>query len=129
MVRRRAVHWAVAALAVLVVALGWAMTGSPRGGYSCELLIFLRRSVGSLILAVMAFRVIWRLTHPPPPFPEDPLLARVGIAIHLTTQFVVYALVALHVAAALMPLRPAQPHSRPHAAPAPAGIAPGRGFA
>jgi cytochrome b561 len=151
----RAVHWAVAALAALVVALGWAMTGSPRGGDSRELLLFLHRSVGLLILAVMVFRVIWRLTHPPPPFPagfprleaaaahadhallyivflvmpltgflnaaaaghsvsffglfaippllpEDPLLAQVGIAIHLTIQFVVYALVVVHVAAALM---------------------------
>jgi cytochrome b561 len=151
----RAVHWAVAALAVAVVALGWAIPGSPRGGDSRELLLFLHRSVGLLILAVMVFRVIWRLTHPPPLFPagfprfeaaaahadhallyvvflampltglvnaaaaghpvsffglfaippflpEDPRLAQVAVAIHLATQFVVYTLVAVHVAAALM---------------------------
>jgi cytochrome b561 len=151
----RAVHWTLAGLAVVVVALGWAMTGAPRGGDSRELLLSLHRSVGSLILALMVFRVVWRLTHPPPPLPagfprieaaaahadhallyivflvmpltgflnaaaaghpvsvfglfaippllpEDPLLAQVAVAIHLVGQFVVYALVAVHVAAALM---------------------------
>jgi cytochrome b561 len=150
----RAVHWAVAALAVVVVGLGWAIPGAPRDGDSRELLLFLHRSVGLLILAVMVFRVIWRLTHPPPPFPagfprleaaaahadhallyvvflvmpltgflnaaaaghpvsffglfaippllpEDPRLAQIAVAIHLAGQFVVYALVAIHVAAAL----------------------------
>ena len=65
----RAVHWAVAALAVAVVALGWAMTGASRGGDLREVLLSLHRSVGVLILALMVFRVFWRLTHPPPPLP------------------------------------------------------------
>jgi len=151
----RAVHWAVAALAFVVVGLGWAILGSPRGGDWRELLLFLHRSVGLLILALMVFRTVWRLTHPPPPFPsgfprieaaaahadhallyvvflvmpltgllnaaaaghpvrvfgllaippllrEDSILAQVVIAIHLVGQFGVYALVAVHVAAALM---------------------------
>jgi cytochrome b561 len=108
-----------------------------------------------LILALMVFRVLWRLTHPPPPLPagfprleaaaahadhallyavflvmpltgllnaataghpvrvfglfaippllpEDPIVAQVAVAIHLVGQFAVYALVAVHVAAALM---------------------------
>jgi cytochrome b561 len=150
----RAVHWAVAALAVIVVGLGWALVGAPRGGDSRELLLLLHRSVGLLILILMVFRIVWRLTHPPPPFPagfpkleaaaayadhallyvlflvmplsgllnaffsghsvsffglfaipplipENPLLAKIAIAIHLASQFVVYALVAIHVAAAL----------------------------
>src|SRR4051794_33666043 len=63
----RAVHWAVAALAVAVVTLGWAMTGASRGGDSRAVLLSLHRSVGVLILALMVFRVLWRLTHPPPP--------------------------------------------------------------
>lgn len=32
-------------------------------------LLSLHRSVGLLIPVLMAFRVVWRLTHPPPPFP------------------------------------------------------------
>ena len=150
----RAVHWTVAALAFVVVGLGWAMTGAPRGGDSRELLLFLHRSVGLLILALMAFRIVWRLTHPPPPFPsgfprleaaaahadhallyilfvvmpltgllnaaaaghevsffglfaippllpQDPRLSQIAVSMHLAGQFVVYALVAIHVAAAL----------------------------
>ncbi len=150
----RAVHWAVAALAIIVVALGWAIVGAPRGGDSRELLLLLHRSVGLLILAAMVFRIVWRLTHPPPPLPvgfprieaaaahadhallyvvflvmpltglfnasaaghsvsffglfaipplipEDPRLAQIVFAIHLAGQFAVYALVAVHVAAAL----------------------------
>src|SRR3954470_14567062 len=65
----RAVHWAVAVLAFAVVGLGWALLTAPRGGDSRELLLLLHRSVGLLILILMAFRTVWRLTHPPPPFP------------------------------------------------------------
>ncbi len=150
----RAVHWVVAALAIIVVALGWAIIGAPRGGDSREKLLLLHRSVGLLILAVMVFRIVWRLMHPPPPLPigfprfeavaahadhallyvvflvmplagllnafaaghsvsffglcaipplipEDPRLAQIVFAIHLAGQFAVYALVAIHVAAAL----------------------------
>jgi cytochrome b561 len=34
--------------------------------------------------------------------PEDPRLSQAAIAIHLTGQFLIYALVGLHVGAALM---------------------------
>jgi cytochrome b561 len=151
----QAVHWTVAVLAFVVVALGWAMLTAARGDDSRELLLFLHRSVGLLILALMVFRTVWRLTHPPPPFPpgfprseaaaahvdhallyvlflvmpltgvlnaaaaghpvsffglfaippflpQDARLSQFAVAIHLAGQFAVYALVALHVAAALM---------------------------
>jgi cytochrome b561 len=149
------VHWAVAALAFVVVGLGWVMLTAPRGGDSRELLLSLHRSAGLLILALMVFRIVWRLTHPPPPFPpgfprieaaaayadhallyvlflvmpltgllnaaaaghpvnffglfaippflpQDARLSQLAVAIHLAGQFAVYALVAIHVAAALM---------------------------
>jgi cytochrome b561 len=151
----RAVHWLVATLAVIVVSLGWAIPGAPRETESRDLLLLLHRSVGLLILALMVFRVVWRLGHPPPPLPADfprietlaahanhallylilfvmplsgylnaaaaghkvsffgvvlipPLLpendrlAQAAVAVHLAGQFLVYALVGLHVAAALM---------------------------
>lgn len=151
----RAVHWTVAALAVIVVALGLAIPEAPRGGESRDALVLLHRSVGLLILVLMLFRVAWRLTHPAPPLPagfprlealaahadhlllyvvflvmpvsgyinaaaaghsvsvfglfaippllpEDPRVSQVAIAIHLAGQFGLYALVAVHVAAALL---------------------------
>lgn len=150
----RVVHWTVAVLAILVVALGWAIPSAPRGDDSRETLLFLHRSVGVLILLLMVFRIVWRMTHPPPPLPlgfprleaaaahadhallyvlflvmplsgllnaaaaghpvsffglfvipplipENPLLAKVAITVHLAGQFIIYALVAIHVAAAL----------------------------
>jgi cytochrome b561 len=151
----RTLHWLIAGLAVIVVALGWAIPGAPRETGSRELLLLLHRSVGVLIIAVMLGRALWRLGHPPPPLPsslapierlaahanhlllyvffvvqpvsgyvnaaaaghsvsllgivaippllpEDGRLSQIAAAVHLTGQFVVYALVAAHVAAALM---------------------------
>jgi cytochrome b561 len=151
----RALHWLVAGLAVLVVALGWAIPGAPRGSGSRDVLLMLHRSFGLLIIAVILFRGCWRLSHPPPPLParlarievwaahsthlllyvffallplsgyinaaaaghavsffgifaippliaENPRLSQVADALHLAGQFVVYALVGMHVMAALM---------------------------
>jgi len=151
----RALHWVVAGLAVIVVALGWAIPGAARGTGSRELLLTLHRSFGLLIIAVILFRGGWRLSHPPPPLPsslarievwaahsthlllyvffvllplsgyinaaaaghavsffgifaippliaESPRLSQIANGVHLAGQFLVYALVGVHVAAALM---------------------------
>jgi cytochrome b561 len=151
----RALHWVVAGLATLVVALGWAIPGAPRGTGSRELLLTLHRSFGLLIIAVILFRAWWRLSHSPPPLPsslarveiwaahsthlllyvfffllplsgyinaaaaghavsffgmfaipplisENPRLSQIANGVHLAGQFLVYALVGMHVAAALM---------------------------
>ncbi|HYU12717.1 MAG TPA: cytochrome b [Stellaceae bacterium] len=151
----RALHWLIAGLAVIVVTLGWAIHGVPRETDSRELLLLLHRSLGVSIVALMLGRALWRLGHPPPPFPpslarierlaahgnhlllyvffvvlpvsgyvnaaaaghpvslfgivaipplvpEDGRLSLLANAVHLVGQFVVYALVLVHVAAALM---------------------------
>lgn len=151
----RAVHWAVAALAVIVVALGLAIPGTLRDSMSRDVLLLLHRSTGLLILGLMIFRIVWRWRHPAPPLPADfprieawaahadhallyvlflvmplsgylnaaaaghavsvfglfaipPLigadlrLSQAAIAVHLAGQFAMYALVGVHVAAALM---------------------------
>jgi cytochrome b561 len=151
----RALHWLIAGLAVIVVTLGWAIHGVPRETDARDLLLLLHRSLGALIVVVMVARALWRLGHPPPPFPpslapierlgahanhlllyvffvvlpvsgyvnaaaaghpvslfgivaippllpEDGRLSQLANAVHLVGQFAVYALVAVHVAAALM---------------------------
>jgi cytochrome b561 len=151
----RAVHWLVAALAVVVVALGLAIPGAPRETDSRELLMLLHRSVGLSILALMLFRALWRLGHKPPPLPsglprievlaahanhallyllflvmplsgylnaaaaghwvsffgivaipplvpENERVSQAAVALHLAGQFLIYAVVGVHVAAALM---------------------------
>jgi cytochrome b561 len=151
----RALHWLVAAAAVIVVALGWAIPGAARESGSRELLLLLHRSFGLLIIAMILFRGWWRLSHPPPPLPsslaaievwaahsthlllyvffvlqplsgyinaaaaghtvsffgvltipaliaDSPRLSQIADAVHLGGQFLIYALVGAHVAAALM---------------------------
>jgi cytochrome b561 len=151
----RGLHWLIAGLAVIVVALGWGIPGAARETGSREVLLLLHRSIGLLIIAVMLARALWRLGHPPPPLPsslalierlaahanhlllyvffvvqpvsgyvnaaaaghsvnlfgivaippllpEDGRLSQIANAVHLVGQFVVYALVAVHVVAALM---------------------------
>ena len=56
----QAVHWLVAALAVIVVPLGWAIAGAPRNTPQRDLLLLLHRSAGLTILAAMVFRTGWR---------------------------------------------------------------------
>jgi cytochrome b561 len=150
----RAMHWLVAALAVMVVSFGWAGEAAPRNTAARGSLLLLHGSIGLTILAVMVVRVLWRLRHAapalpptlsrleaalahgthlalylifiamplagyvnaaaqgqavslfgvvaiPPLLPVDQGLSQAAIAIHLVGQYLVYLLVAAHVAAAL----------------------------
>ena len=85
----------MAALAVIVITLGWAIGGAPRNTPSRDLLLLLHRSVGLVILAAMLFRVGWRWIHPAPAMPENNRLSQAAIAFHLVGQYLVYLFVAL----------------------------------
>ena len=151
----RAMHWLVAALAVMVVALGWAGATAARNTPARGSLLLLHGSVGLTILAAMLARMLWRWRHPAPPLPRslghlqaalarathcalylvfiamplagyvnaaaqghavslfgivaippllpvDERLSQAAIAVHLVGQYLVYLLVAAHVAAALL---------------------------
>jgi cytochrome b561 len=84
----QAVHWLVAALAVIAVPLGWAIAGAPRNTPERDLLLLLHRSVGLTILAAMVFRTGWRWRHPPPPLP--PVLAQLDVALARFTHSILY---------------------------------------
>lgn len=86
----RSVHWLVAALAVFVVSLGWAIGGTPRNSAARDLLLVLHRSVGLTILAAMLLRAGWRWRHPAPPLPAN--VARVERALARCTHFILYFL-------------------------------------
>ena len=149
----RAIHWLVAALAVMVVALGWATQAAARNTPARTNLLLLHGSIGLTVLALMIVRILWRWRHPapvlpsslsrleaalahlthlglyllfigmplagyvnaaaqgqavglfgmvsvPPLLPVDERLAQAAIAAHLVGQYLVYLLVAAHVAAA-----------------------------
>lgn len=85
-----AVHWLVAALAVIVVSLGWAIAGAPRNTHARDLLLVLHRSVGLTILAVMLFRTGWRWRHPAPPLPLS--VARLERVLARCTHVCLYLL-------------------------------------
>ena len=89
----QAVHWLVAALAVIAVPLGWAIAAAPRNTPQRDLLLLLHRSAGLVILAAMVFRTGWRWHHPPPPLP--PVLPRFEIALAGLTHFVLYLFLIL----------------------------------
>jgi cytochrome b561 len=84
----RAVHWLVAALAVIVISLGWAIGGAPRNTLTRDLLLLLHRSVGQTILTAMVFRAGWRWRHPAPPLPSG--LARLELTLAHSTHFLLY---------------------------------------
>src|SRR5262249_8700557 len=81
-------HWVVAALTVIVVALGWASAGAPRNTPTRDLLLLLHRSIGLTILAAMVFRSWWRWRHPPLPLP--PALARFERGLARCTHLALY---------------------------------------
>jgi cytochrome b561 len=88
----RLLHWtmAVLILTMLFVGIGMVSTVSPR----YHQLLSFHKSVGSLILLLVAIRLINRLVRPPPPLPSDlPAWQKfLAIASHLILYALMFAL-------------------------------------
>jgi len=84
----RALHWLVAALAVIVVAFGWAAETAARNTPARASLLLLHRSLGLTILALMVLRVLWRARHPAPALPAA--LGRFDAALTRATHLALY---------------------------------------
>ena len=63
-------HWLVAALILVQVTLGIAAIRWPLSPTKLNLFVW-HKSTGMLILALVALRLLWRLTHPAPGLPAD----------------------------------------------------------
>lgn len=81
-------HWTIAALILANIGVGFVMEGLPRP--MKEVLVPLHISSGITILLLTVARVLWRLTHRPPPF--SPHLAAWERAAAHTVHALLYGL-------------------------------------
>jgi len=61
-------HWVIAALIVTQFALAWTFDDLPLGMHKLAL-VARHKSFGMTVLILAVIRLIWRLTHTPPPLP------------------------------------------------------------
>jgi cytochrome b561 len=82
-VAARTLHWVTAALVLLMVPLG-IVIANEWGGPIQEPLYNLHKSVGAVVLVIVGLRLIYRLTHPPLPLPDDvpPLQQKAARTVH-----------------------------------------------
>lgn len=59
-------HWLIAIGIFAMFALGWYMTGIPKETPDRAFYFNLHKSVGVTLLALILFRIYWRVTHTPP---------------------------------------------------------------
>jgi cytochrome b561 len=66
-------HWVIALAVIGQITLGWWMQAIPKDPVGPRVNAFnLHKSIGLTILLLMAIRIVWRTTHPPPPLPSLP---------------------------------------------------------
>src|SRR4051795_1232934 len=67
-------HWLIAAAITGMVFLGWWMLSIPKDPPGPRVNAFnLHKSIGITVFWVMVARLVWRLSHRPPPLPPLPL--------------------------------------------------------
>jgi cytochrome b561 len=82
-------HWLIAALILAQFALGWLASTWQPSPTKLDLFVW-HKSTGMLILALLALRLLWRLSHKAPELPwEMPLWERAGAQL---SHFVLYVL-------------------------------------
>jgi cytochrome b561 len=78
----RAFHWLTLGLLLAIIPIGLVMGGLPRGRLQNACFIT-HESLGLTVFGLTLLRLLWRLTHPPPPLPPLGLLERrASIAVH-----------------------------------------------
>jgi len=64
-------HWLIAMLVFVLIGLGWYMIDIPKNTPERAYFYNLHKSIGLTTLFFIALRVVWRLTHVPPPLPRS----------------------------------------------------------
>jgi cytochrome b561 len=77
-------HWSIAILILSNLAIGLYMDTFPHNSPRFNGILFYHASIGSLIFMLTIPRLLWRLTHTPPPLPSSvpDWQARVAGALH-----------------------------------------------
>jgi len=88
----RLFHWLIAVLVVLQIPAGIAMTSEPLAAAADPLFIY-HKGMGAVLLVLVLARVIWRVTHRPPPFPA--YMSAVEQRLAGTTHLGIYALLVV----------------------------------
>jgi cytochrome b561 len=63
-------HWLIAAAVLFMIGLGWVMGDIPKGTPERAYWFNLHKSVGVTIAVLVVLRLLWRLSHRPPPLPS-----------------------------------------------------------
>ncbi len=90
----RVLHWITAALVLTMIPIGIVMVNVEFEEEEVgDFLFHIHRSFGVVVLAIVAIRLTWRLTHPPLPLPADisPLQRRAARTVH----WLLYALLLI----------------------------------
>jgi cytochrome b561 len=62
-------HWLIAAAVLGQIAFGWYLQTVPRLTPERAIFVNMHKSTGLVIGILILFRIAWRLSHKPPPFP------------------------------------------------------------
>jgi len=98
-----ALHWAMAIIILWLFWLGWTMTDLPKGAVRSAA-YSLHKSLGLLVLLLVAIRLAWRQRHPAPPSLLGGWQDRLARVIHLLLYvFMIVAPLAGYLASSFTP--------------------------
>ncbi len=85
-------HWLVASLLLINIVVG--LKGASAEGPGARQIIDMHKSIGLTVLGLVILRILWRLSHRPPPLPEAyPKIEKSGAhAAHLALYAVMFLL-------------------------------------
>jgi cytochrome b561 len=88
----RFLHWLIAALVLFMLPLG-IVIANEWGGPAQTFLYNLHKSIGATLIPLVIIRLLYRLTHKPPPLPDDlhPLQAFAAHATHWALYVLILA--------------------------------------
>ena len=88
----QALHWLTVLLILAILPVAWVMVSLPKNPQQAWLFV-IHRSLGMTIFAVVAVRLAWRATHPPPPLPGGS--SKAMELVGRLTHWLLYALLLL----------------------------------